>query len=140
MGQILKRLINIAKAEISDTDISNSNNYINKDDEELKKIIEELNKKSDKYTYENSKTRQKEAGNRERQSQNIMNLDLAYKTLGIEVFASVDEIKSAYKNMIKDYHPDRVSHLGEELRSLAAQKTVEINAAYNFIKKNKNFV
>jgi hypothetical protein len=32
--------------------------------------------------------------------------------------------------MALQYHPDRVAHLGPELRALAARKMVEINAAH----------
>jgi len=33
------------------------------------------------------------------------------------------------------YHPDKVTHLGQEFRSVAEEKMKEINAAYDFLKK-----
>ncbi len=45
------------------------------------------------------------------------------------------EIKKKYKQIIRQYHPDRVAHLGQELKGLAAQKTTEINAAYELIRR-----
>ena len=40
----------------------------------------------------------------------------AYKILEIEKNVSDDEVKRAYRKMAKKYHPDRLSHLGEEHR------------------------
>jgi DnaJ like chaperone protein len=41
--------------------------------------------------------------------------------------------KRAYRQSISQYHPDRVAHLGPELRELAAKKTLQINLAWAFI-------
>jgi DnaJ-domain-containing protein 1 len=44
--------------------------------------------------------------------------------------ASADEIKQAYRRRMAEYHPDKVSQLGVDLRVLADAKTKEINIAY----------
>jgi DnaJ domain len=44
--------------------------------------------------------------------------------------ASIDDIKAAYKDLIRQYHPDKVATLGQELRDMAERKSKEINAAY----------
>ena len=44
--------------------------------------------------------------------------------------ATKEEIKAAYKRLASQYHPDKVSHLGEEFRVLAEQKFKEIQRAY----------
>jgi DnaJ like chaperone protein len=31
---------------------------------------------------------------------------------------------------MSEYHPDKVAHLGDEIREIAARKSKEINAAY----------
>lgn len=49
--------------------------------------------------------------------------------LGLHANASPMEIKGRYRQLVMQYHPDRVAHLGEELRSLAERKMREINAA-----------
>jgi len=46
-------------------------------------------------------------------------------------------IKSAYKQRMMEYHPDKVNNLGKELQNLAENKTKEINEAYEFLKKSK---
>jgi DnaJ-domain-containing protein 1 len=53
-----------------------------------------------------------------------------YKVLGVDKNASLDEIKHAYKGLASKYHPDKVTHLGEEFRVLAEQRFKEIQEAY----------
>jgi len=62
-----------------------------------------------------------------------------YSLLNINSNSTIEEIKVAYKNEIKKYHPDKVEHLGDEFKKLAEQKTKEINEAYNYFKKKYNF-
>ena len=53
-----------------------------------------------------------------------------YEVLGVGKNASLDEIKNAYKRLAAKYHPDKVTHLGEEFRVLAEQRFKEIQEAY----------
>lgn len=53
-----------------------------------------------------------------------------YKVLGVTRTSSMEEIQTAYKSLIRQYHPDKVASLGEELRNLAEQKSKAINVAY----------
>jgi DnaJ domain len=53
-----------------------------------------------------------------------------FEILGLKPGASTDEIKAAYRDAIKQYHPDYVASLGVELREVAERKTKELNAAY----------
>ncbi len=54
-----------------------------------------------------------------------------YEILGVDPFASKRQIQAAYKEAIKKYHPDKLSHLGEEFSSLANEKFLEIQNAYD---------
>ena len=58
-----------------------------------------------------------------------------YKILEISENASDDEVKKAYRAMAKKYHPDRVAHLGEEMRKQAEEKFARMSDAYERIKK-----
>ncbi|MFT5698146.1 MAG: DnaJ like chaperone protein [Desulforhopalus sp.] len=58
-----------------------------------------------------------------------------YATLGLEKGASPDEIKTAYRKLSMQYHPDKVRHLGDEFRTIAEEKMKEINAANDYLKK-----
>ncbi len=62
----------------------------------------------------------------------------AYKILGLDSNAEVSEIKVAYRKMATKYHPDKVSHLGEEFSKVAEEKFKAINDAYQKIKKERN--
>lgn len=53
-----------------------------------------------------------------------------HEVLGVPAYASAEDVKSAYRRRIAEYHPDRTSGLGDELRALAEAKTKEINVAY----------
>ena len=64
----------------------------------------------------------------------------AYEILGIERNATEEEIKKAYRQMALKYHPDRVTHLGEDVRRAAEEKFKKIQEAYKAVKKEKGFV
>jgi len=58
----------------------------------------------------------------------------ALATLGLANGASAAEIKQAWRTLSKENHPDRVTHLGEELRRSAEERMRRINAAYDTLK------
>ncbi|MGL1932031.1 MAG: DnaJ domain-containing protein [Desulfotalea sp.] len=60
-----------------------------------------------------------------------------YAVLGLEKGADFATIKKSYRKLSMQYHPDKVSHLGEEFRNVAEEKMKEINAAYGFFKKQQ---
>lgn len=65
--------------------------------------------------------------------------DGSYQILGITSSASNEEIKKAYRQMALQSHPDKVSHLGEDVRRAAEEKFKKIQAAYESIKKARGF-
>ena len=67
------------------------------------------------------------------------NPDSAYKILEIERSASVSEIKSAYREMVKKYHPDKLQHMDEAYRKGAEDKFRKVQEAYEQIQKEKGF-
>ena len=63
-----------------------------------------------------------------------------FEMLGVQTSASREEVRSAYRTLVKKYHPDRVEHLGEEFRDLAQQKFVSIQASYERICSSRGWV
>ena len=60
-----------------------------------------------------------------------------YKILGLDSSATDNEVKKTYRKMAAKYHPDKVAHLGEDLKNLAEEKFKALNDAYQNIKKER---
>jgi len=58
-----------------------------------------------------------------------------YATLGVPQSASQEAIHAAYRARMKEYHPDKVAHLGEDLQQLAHRKALEIQRAYEQLRR-----
>jgi DnaJ like chaperone protein len=70
----------------------------------------------------------------------IPETDSSFKILEIDPSASNDDVKKAYRKMAMKYHPDKVSHLGEDFRKTADEKFKKVNEAYEKIKKERNLI
>jgi preprotein translocase subunit Sec63 len=57
-----------------------------------------------------------------------------YDVLGLTRPASAKDIKRAYHETLAKYHPDKVEHLGEEIKKVAIEKTHQIQKAYDQLK------
>ena len=67
------------------------------------------------------------------------NPDSAYKILEIDKAATTSEIKSAYRTMVKKYHPDKLQHMDEMYRKGAEEKFRKVQEAYEQIQKERGF-
>lgn len=56
------------------------------------------------------------------------------KILGLSGRVTLIEIKTAYRNEIAKYHPDKVTHLAPEFREMARVRTRRIRAAYETLR------
>jgi DnaJ like chaperone protein len=65
----------------------------------------------------------------------IRSASWAFQVLEVDPEASDEELKKAYRKMALKYHPDRVSHLGEEYQKDANAKFQKVNEAWEEIKK-----
>ncbi|MBN1832743.1 MAG: TerB family tellurite resistance protein [Deltaproteobacteria bacterium] len=68
-------------------------------------------------------------------------LDMYYKILNSTSKSTPQEIKSNYKKLVKDFHPDRVVSKGlpEEFTEFATKRFREIQEAYEIIRKERKF-
>ncbi|MGC6421582.1 MAG: TerB family tellurite resistance protein [Flavobacteriaceae bacterium] len=65
--------------------------------------------------------------------------DQAYKILDLTPEASDEQIKKAYRTKVKKYHPDRIKTQDEALKKGAQQKFIQIQEAYESLKKKRGF-
>ncbi|MGR5141908.1 co-chaperone DjlA [Photobacterium sp. DNB23_23_1] len=65
----------------------------------------------------------------------------AYEVLGVKDTATSQELKRAYRKQMNEHHPDKLAAKGlpPEMMELAKQKTQELQAAYDLIRKEKGF-
>ena len=72
-------------------------------------------------------------------SEEFYNINKSYKILGVTKNSSTEQISIKYKELVKEYHPDRLQGMGlpKEFIELANQKLTAINKAYNDIKNEK---
>ncbi len=67
----------------------------------------------------------------------VSQTDASYKILEIEPTVTDEAVKKAYRRMAMKYHPDKVSHLGEDFKKVAHEKFRKVQAAYDQIKKER---
>jgi hypothetical protein len=73
--------------------------------------------------------------NEKRQPVKVVSRSQACQILGISATATLAEAKTAYRALVRRYHPDFADTLGPELKEIAHLKTTELNAAMAFIAK-----
>jgi DnaJ like chaperone protein len=66
-------------------------------------------------------------------------LEEAYRVLGVASGASDDDVKTAYRRLMNQHHPDKLVARGlpKSMAGVAEQKTQEIRAAYERIKARR---
>ena len=67
----------------------------------------------------------------------VKDINNAYQTLEITPDANEEELKKAYRAMAVKYHPDKVAHLGDDVKKSATEKFQMVQAAYEEIKKQR---
>lgn len=134
MGQLINRIKNFAKVQMSDIDSPqtiSADSIFDADDMDLKRQIEEA-----------ARGKSNQSSNKENNQKNTdygkISFASACAVLSVSQNATIDEIKSAYKKLMMEYHPDKVAGLGAEIKEVAERKTKEINAAYSFLMTAKN--
>jgi DnaJ like chaperone protein len=68
-------------------------------------------------------------------------LTAAYKVLGVTAQASNEEVKTAYRRLMSQHHPDKLVARGlpKSMSGVAEQKTHEVRTAYERIKMQRGF-
>lgn len=76
-----------------------------------------------------------EEPNNEKPSEEDYILTSWFRILEVSEDASQEQIIAAYRQKIRQYHPDKVAQLGAEIRELAEFKSKQINTAYDYAMK-----
>ena len=59
----------------------------------------------------------------------------AYRILGLTPDATDAEVRSAYRKLVVEHHPDKVAHLGDDIKEAATKKLQQITEAKELIDK-----
>jgi DnaJ like chaperone protein len=68
------------------------------------------------------------------QSPHPLSPEQARLLLGLGKTFSADELKSAWKRKVSEWHPDKLDGMAEELRKLATQRVQSLNEAYALLR------
>ena len=90
------------------------------------------------YQYHQQQQQQQQYSQSRTTYTNSYTLENDYKVLELNPSATVDEVKKAYRQLAMKHHPDKVNHLGEDIRKTAEEKFRMLNQAYERIKKARN--
>lgn len=65
----------------------------------------------------------------------------AYQVLGVPASASDREVKTAYRRLMNQHHPDKQAARGlpDSMREIAEERTREIRAAYDAVREHRGF-
>jgi DnaJ-domain-containing protein 1 len=123
------RLFNILKAEIGDAFQGNQEKISKEDWELYEQFYNKKNEKAQENIDQEFEKHFKQQNWQEQQEekQNYAALELPYG-------ASFEEIKAAYKRLIKQYHPDRFPNDPDKHKA-AVELSQKLNVAYSYFEK-----
>jgi len=67
----------------------------------------------------------------------MTNVQLAAKIMGVSVNASMEELKKAYRRLVKLHHPDRFAMDSVEQQEIAEQRFIEVQKAYEVLRNRR---
>jgi hypothetical protein len=82
-------------------------------------------------------TEERQAPPRATGAARVTSMRQAYEILGLPPGRVTLEVaRIAYRARMAEYHPDKVAHLGHELREVAARRALEINLAMRYVEEH----
>jgi DnaJ-domain-containing protein 1 len=132
--QVLSELaaVNGSVSSEEESFIRTVNDQLGIPESELETILNQISQGSSRRTnWSGGRSRQRRRSPR-RGRQTVKD---AYETLGVSPSASREEVKEAYQEKVKQYHPDRHRNGDDSDVEEAEEKMAEINQAYQKIKE-----
>lgn len=127
----------------SDNIFDKFDSYYQKFEDKAKEHEAKYGEGTGDYRHRQYKKQRDEYANNSSQNESNTNYDFSkytsneekkhYETLEIKQGATFEEIKTAYKNAMKKYHPDKFTT--DTQKKYAESLSMRINAAYDFFKK-----
>ncbi len=116
---------------------------IEKAKQKAKEEAEKAKQKADKIKQaREEQARQEQArqeqARQEQAKQVKINLTSSRKILGVKATATEEEIRTAWKNALKIWHPDLYSSKTKEEQDKANEMSRLVNMAYQFLKQRQN--
>lgn len=143
---IFDRIKRIVRANLGDSDYS-ADEVFHDSDAELRRIIDELRRPSQQQRARASarpgaSQARGQSGSRQSTGVNAgtakdLALKNAYAVLGCTPASTNDAIKSAYRKLMRDHHPDTVARASAAEQERAKRKAQEINTAYDIISEHR---
>ena len=120
MSQIIDRILRIAKSYVADQSAEQewAERLLGSEDEDLKNLIDELNSPEPPTAIDEDVAE-------------------ALSVFGLTSDATQEDIKSTYRKLMVQWHPDQFVNAPEAERSAAQSKARQINAAYIILKSYK---
>lgn len=111
--------------------------------EKAKQKAEKAKQKADKIKQAREEQAREEQARQEQARQEQakqvkINLTSSRKILGVKATATEEEIRTAWKNALKIWHPDLYSSKTKEEQDKANEMSRLVNMAYQFLKQRQN--
>ncbi len=112
--------------------------FVKVDNPLTEELLKEANSNADQNKPKEKKQSKKSTGPSIYKSFQIdAKLEASLKILGCNINSTDEEIKKAYKEKIKYFHPDNYDN-NEIVKNIATKKTAQILEAYEYILSKKN--
>lgn len=132
MGQFWDRVKRIARSQSAQHSASSFEQLIDDEDDELRKAI-------DAAAYQSSAAHENKAKRNVSNQRKQTELQKSFAVLGLPTTATNEEVKAAYRILMKEFHPDAVAKENSKVQDIAKKRSQEINMAYQYIKKIRKF-
>ena len=109
--------------------------YLKKPKSEEYARTQSSEQKKEQKKYEQKKEKRQQSTGNSRNKSPAKDEKYYASILDLSFLITKDNLKKAYRQKVKEYHPDRVANLGIKLRMTAEEEMEKINEAFDFFRK-----